>query len=182
MLRPPALFNPADANKLVVYTTPELSGVALLYEADGARLSRVEFFSGRLEDASSIALPAASIVDQVTFMTDRNNYVQILKAQRAEETQLDEENQDLCAGDVVLALPALVLEQARTALNMWVDYHVRPDDWIPLLTNRRKLWRKEAAVYKIEKPARDVGKSFRLLGSHDRRPLRAEWHHVRRKF
>ena len=181
-MKPPAPFDPGRAAEIVVYSNGEHTNPVLRLQDGEDGLLRVEYFSGRIDEIGPGLTTPATIVDQVTFMTDRNNYVQILKAQRAEETHLDEENQDLCAGDVVLALPALVVEQARTALNMWVDYHVRPDDWIPLLTNRRKLWRKEAAVYKIEKPARDVGKSFRLLGSHDRRPLRAEWHHVRRKF
>jgi hypothetical protein len=181
-MKPPASFDPGRASEIVVYSNGEHTNPVLRLPDGEDRVRRVEYFSGRIDEIPPRSTTPATIVDQVTFMTDRNNYVQILKAQRDEERQLDEENQDLCAGDVVLALPALVVEQARTALDMWTDYHVRPDDWIPLLTNRRKLWRKKAAVYKIEKPARDVGKSFRLLGSHDRRPLRAEWHHVRRKF
>jgi hypothetical protein len=183
VLRPPSIFDPARSDEIFHYTCPEYTGPALRIPPDKSGLTQVEYFSGRVEEAVAGGFSSASIVDKLMFQEDRNNYVAILRARAKEEKQLDEENQDLAAGQEVLYLPTVVLEEIKTSVDMWIDHFVRPSaEILSMLTNRRRLWRTEGVAAVIEKPARDVGKHFRLIRTGDGRPAWADWHQVRRKF
>jgi len=178
----PAPLNPADANKIVLYTGSDYRGPVLLHSStpeDGTHF--IEFFSGRTDEVTLNQIGEAAIIDQVMFMSDRNDYVQITKAQRAEERQLDNENQDLGRGDAVLVLPTSVMSEIKAAVDLWADNLLRPDRLLPLLLDRRKLWLAEGVSATVERPARDLGLHFRVRRTGDDRPMWVDWHAVRCK-
>lgn len=185
MTRLPKPFDPNEAFRLRTYTGPDYSGPVLLSvdiptdEPVGAFVF-IEYFSGRREDVAPWRLSPASIVDQIMFQQDRNDYVKLLRAKENEEKQLNEENQDLAVGDRVIYLPSGILSEIQTAIDMWVDHFIRPD-MLPLLTDRRRLWHTEGTEAVVVKPPRRVGGRFKLGEILDSGEKLVEWYRVRRK-
>jgi hypothetical protein len=177
----PLRLRPQDGERVFVHDGPGLFAGPVLVNKTSDDWATIETAAGLVEDVGRCYLTKASLVDVLVFQAERDQFVSIAEAEEAEHRWLADANQDLAVGARVRTLSNFTLDEIALAIDRWASQGERPEDWIPLLLDRDRLWLECGEASEVIRPPHEVGKPFKLLGVNglaQRRP----WYQVRPWF